>query len=82
VSEDSKDSKDNREKTRSRAVPTGRTGRALRVAGLAGRVAGSMLAEGTRQWRAGRRPRKRDLLLTPGNARRWRTSCRRCVAPP
>jgi predicted unusual protein kinase regulating ubiquinone biosynthesis (AarF/ABC1/UbiB family) len=54
----------------SRAVPTGRASRALRVAGLAGRVAGSMLAEGTRQWRAGKRPRKRDLLLTPGNARR------------
>jgi predicted unusual protein kinase regulating ubiquinone biosynthesis (AarF/ABC1/UbiB family) len=69
VSEDS-DSEAGREKTRSRAVPTGRTGRALRVAGLAGRVAGSMLAEGTRQWRAGKRPRKRDLLLTPGNARR------------
>lgn len=29
-----------------------------------------MLAEGTRQLRAGKRPRSRDLLLTPGNARR------------
>jgi predicted unusual protein kinase regulating ubiquinone biosynthesis (AarF/ABC1/UbiB family) len=54
----------------SRAVPTGRTGRAFRVAGLAGRLAGNMLAEGTRQWRSGNRPRRRDLLLTPDNARR------------
>lgn len=53
-----------------REVPTGRAGRALRVAGLAGRLAGNMLAEGTRQWRAGKRPRRRDLLLTPENARR------------
>ena len=55
---------------RQRAVPTGRVGRFARVARLAGGVAGGMLAEGTRQWRAGKRPRRRDLLLTPGNARR------------
>ena len=29
-----------------------------------------MLAEGARQFRAGNRPRRRDLLLTPANARR------------
>jgi len=29
-----------------------------------------MLAEGTRQLRAGKRPKARDMLLTPGNARR------------
>jgi len=29
-----------------------------------------MLAEGTRQLRAGKRPKAKDLLLTPGNARR------------
>ncbi len=54
----------------SRAVPTGRVSRFARVAKLAGGVAGGMLAEGTRQLRAGNRPRRRDLLLTPANARR------------
>ena len=51
-------------------VPTGRVGRFARVARLTAGVAGGMLAEGTRQWRAGNRPRRRDLLLTPGNAKR------------
>jgi predicted unusual protein kinase regulating ubiquinone biosynthesis (AarF/ABC1/UbiB family) len=37
---------------------------------MASGVAGGMLAEGTRQLRAGKRPRARDMLLTPGNARR------------
>jgi predicted unusual protein kinase regulating ubiquinone biosynthesis (AarF/ABC1/UbiB family) len=41
-----------------------------RMARMAGGVAGGMLAEGTRQLRAGKRPSARDLLLTPGNARR------------
>ncbi|MEP1594759.1 MAG: AarF/UbiB family protein, partial [Halieaceae bacterium] len=54
----------------SRAVPTGRVSRFGRVAKLAGGVAGGMLAEGARQLRAGNRPKRRDLLLTPGNARR------------
>jgi len=54
----------------SRAVPTGRVSRFGRVAKLAGGVAGGMLAEGARQLRAGNRPRRRDLLLTPANARR------------
>jgi len=40
------------------------------MARLAGGVAGGMLAEGGRQLRAGRRPAAKDLLLTPGNARR------------
>lgn len=53
-----------------KAVPTTRAGRFARVARLAGGVAGGMLAEGARQFRAGNRPRKRDLLLTPANARR------------
>ena len=55
---------------RSGAVPTGRVSRFARVAKMAGGVAGGMLAEGTRQIRAGKRPRARDMLLTPGNARR------------
>jgi predicted unusual protein kinase regulating ubiquinone biosynthesis (AarF/ABC1/UbiB family) len=53
-----------------KAVPTGRVSRFAKVAKLAGGVAGGMLAEGTRQLRAGKRPRARDMLLTPGNARR------------
>lgn len=54
----------------SRAIPTSRAGRFARMARMAGGVAGGMLAEGTRQLRAGKRPTARDLLLTPGNARR------------
>jgi predicted unusual protein kinase regulating ubiquinone biosynthesis (AarF/ABC1/UbiB family) len=53
-----------------KAVPTGRVGRFARVARLAGGVAGGMLAEGTRQLRAGKRLKTRDMLLTPANARR------------
>lgn len=53
-----------------KAIPTSRVGRFARVARLAGGVAGGMLAEGTRQLRAGKRPRARDMLLTPANARR------------
>lgn len=58
------------DKRSDKAVPAGRVGRFARVAKLAGGVAGGMLAEGTRQWRSGKRPRKRDLLLTPSNAKR------------
>ncbi len=54
----------------SRPVPTSRAGRFARMARMAGGVAGGMLAEGTRQLRAGKRPNARDMLLTPGNARR------------
>ncbi len=54
----------------SRAVPTSRASRFARMARIAGGVAGGMLAEGSRQLRAGKRPRARDMLLTPGNARR------------
>ena len=53
-----------------RSIPTSRVGRLARVARMAGGVAGGMLAEGTRQLRAGKRPRARDMLLTPANARR------------
>mgnify|MGYP001487227214 CR=1 FL=1 len=53
-----------------RAVPTSRGGRLARMARMAGGVAGGMLAEGSRQLRAGRRPKARDMLLTPANARR------------
>ncbi|MGB1140820.1 MAG: ABC1 kinase family protein [Halioglobus sp.] len=40
------------------------------MAKLAGGVAGGMVAEGTRQLRAGKRPKAKDMLLTPGNAQR------------
>ena len=53
-----------------KAIPTSRMGRLARVARMAGGVAGGMLAEGTRQLRSGKRPRARDMLLTPANARR------------
>jgi len=59
-----------KDKDDTKAVPTGRVSRFARVAKLAGGVAGGMLAEGTRQWRAGNRPRRRDLVMTPANARR------------
>ena len=52
------------------AIPTSRVGRFARMARMAGGVAGGMVAEGTRQLRAGKRPKARDMLLTPGNARR------------
>ena len=52
------------------AVPGGRGARLARLGTLAGGVAGSMLAEGARQFAQGKRPRIRDLLLTPANARR------------
>jgi len=53
-----------------KAIPTSRVGRFARVARMAGGVAGGMLAEGTRQLRAGKRPKAKDMLLTPANARR------------
>jgi predicted unusual protein kinase regulating ubiquinone biosynthesis (AarF/ABC1/UbiB family) len=61
-----KDGRDDRQK----AIPTSRVGRLARVARMAGGVAGGMLAEGTRQLRAGKRLKARDMLLTPANARR------------
>jgi predicted unusual protein kinase regulating ubiquinone biosynthesis (AarF/ABC1/UbiB family) len=55
---------------RQKSIPTSRVGRFGRMAQLASGVAGGMLAEGTRQLRAGKRPRARDMLMTPANARR------------
>ena len=50
------------------AVPRGRARRFGRFARLAGGVAGNMLAHGAVQLAAGKRPRAKDLLLTPNNA--------------
>ncbi|WP_239017330.1 ABC1 kinase family protein [Seongchinamella sediminis] len=62
--------KGNKPDDKHKAIPTSRVGRFARVARMASGVAGGMLAEGTRQIRAGKRPRARDMLLTPANARR------------
>jgi len=65
VARDKKGSGDNH-----KSIPTSRVGRFARMARMASGVAGGMVAEGTRQLRAGNRPKARDLLLTPGNAHR------------
>ena len=54
----------------SRSVPRGRVRRFGKFARLAGGVAGNMLAQGAKQVASGQRPKARDLLLTPANARR------------
>lgn len=54
----------------SAAIPSGRLSRLSKLGGLATRVAGGMLAEGTRQLAKGNRPKASELLLTPANARR------------
>lgn len=54
---------------RSSPVPSSRLSRLARLGSLATGVAGGMLAEGARQLARGQRPRIRDMLLTPGNAR-------------
>ncbi|MDJ0823271.1 MAG: AarF/ABC1/UbiB kinase family protein [Paracoccaceae bacterium] len=52
------------------AVPAGRISRAARLGGLTTGLLGAMATEGTRALARGERPRARDLLLTPANARR------------
>jgi len=52
------------------AVPSGRLSRFAKLGSLATGVAGGMLAEGARQIAKGNRPKARDMLLTPGNAKR------------
>jgi predicted unusual protein kinase regulating ubiquinone biosynthesis (AarF/ABC1/UbiB family) len=51
-------------------VPRSRFERLAQLGGLAGRVAGGMLAEGMRQVAKGNLPSTADLVLTPANARR------------
>ena len=60
------------QKTQSPAssVPSSRLERLAHLGGLAGRVAGGMLAEGIRQVAQGNMPRASELILTPANARR------------
>ena len=50
-------------------VPQTRLERLAHFGGLAGRIAGSLVAEGVRQVSRGKLPRPADMLLTPANAR-------------
>jgi len=52
------------------SVPRSRFQRLAHLGGLAGRVAGGMLAEGVSQAARGNMPRASNLILTPANARR------------
>jgi predicted unusual protein kinase regulating ubiquinone biosynthesis (AarF/ABC1/UbiB family) len=56
--------------SKKKAVPSRRLTRFSKMVQLAGGVAGSMVAEGAKQLSQGKRPKIRDLLLTPKNARR------------
>jgi predicted unusual protein kinase regulating ubiquinone biosynthesis (AarF/ABC1/UbiB family) len=51
-------------------IPRNRLARLAHLGGLAGSVAGGVLAEGLRQVARGNIPRASDLVLTPSNARR------------
>jgi predicted unusual protein kinase regulating ubiquinone biosynthesis (AarF/ABC1/UbiB family) len=51
-------------------VPSDPLARLIRLGGMAGGIAGAMVADGARQIVTGRKPKMSDLLLTPANARR------------
>lgn len=51
-------------------VPTNRIARFGKLASLATRVTGSMVTEGAKQFAQGKRPKARELLLTPSNVKR------------
>ncbi|EPW6909097.1 ABC1 kinase family protein [Vibrio parahaemolyticus] len=53
-----------------RNLPTHRISRFSKFASLATRVAGNVIAEGTKQIAKGNRPKAKDLLLTPQNITR------------
>ena len=56
--------------SRNRRVPSSRAARMGTFGRLAGDLAGGILAEGARRVARGERPRMRDMMLTPGNAKR------------
>ena len=58
------------DRSRERAVPSGRVSRVAGFGRLAGGVAGGMIAEGARRLSRGEGISPRDLILTPGNAKR------------
>ncbi|MFB1096272.1 ABC1 kinase family protein [Vibrio diabolicus] len=53
-----------------RSLPTHRISRFSKFASLATRVAGNVIAEGTKQVAKGNKPKAKDLLLTPQNIAR------------
>lgn len=53
-----------------RSLPTHRISRFSKFASLATRVAGNVIAEGTKQIAKGNKPKAKDLLLTPQNITR------------
>ncbi|HHX8501068.1 ABC1 kinase family protein [Vibrio diabolicus] len=53
-----------------RSLPTHRISRFSKFASLATRVAGNVIAEGTKQIAKGNKPKAKDLLLTPQNIAR------------
>ncbi len=57
-------------KDREKAIPKTRLGRFGRVARMAGGVAAGMLSEGAKQIAQGNRPKVKNMILTPGNAKR------------
>jgi predicted unusual protein kinase regulating ubiquinone biosynthesis (AarF/ABC1/UbiB family) len=54
----------------SKKIPTSRIGRLGHLASLAGKIAGSVLTEGAKQFVQGQKPSLPQLLLTPANAQR------------
>ncbi|MGE4416672.1 MAG: ABC1 kinase family protein [Marinobacterium sp.] len=52
---------------RAAAVPSSRFSRMASLTGLAGRVAGNLVTEGSKQWMQGRRPALSELLLSRKN---------------
>ncbi len=61
---------DDNDRSRERSVPSGRVSRFASFGRLASGVAGGMMAEGARRLSRGEGINARDLILTPGNARR------------
>ncbi len=57
-------------KDREKSIPRSRLGRFGRVARMAGGVAAGMLSEGAKQLASGNRPKVKDMILTPSNAKR------------
>lgn len=54
----------------SKAIPTGRVARVTGLGSVAGRIATSVIAQGTAQLLKGKRPKLSSLLLTPKNIQR------------
>ncbi len=51
------------------SVPGSRLSRFAHLGALAGKVAGNVLAEGSKHWIKGKNPGLQSLMMTPGNAR-------------